>query len=267
MTDEAKAIEEGAKTLGKAIDAGSKLGSFFDRVFGNALVDMGDLASQWTFYWKFSNALRLRDKVYKRLTENGLDHQKFHLPPRIGIPLIEAASNEDDELLSDMWAGLLAQALTEGGPERTCRSHIEVLKQLANIDAFLLQWTFRYSYRDKGVYVVEKMPREYDIGLSLRNLERLGLIKLIENPTETSATLKYISSASDDVRYSFAFHVELTAFGFEFYTLASGDILTDQTNNQTVSLIDWEAERLEYNKNVKDGDDDSPSWSSKPMDI
>jgi Abortive infection alpha len=56
-------------------------------------------------------ALRIGEKTRKLLERHGLTPQR--VPHRTAVPLLEAASLEDDEGLQDRWAALLANAAAQ----------------------------------------------------------------------------------------------------------------------------------------------------------
>jgi hypothetical protein len=102
------------------------------------------------------------------------------VPPRLFLPLIEAASAEDNESLQEMWAGLLANASHDAGA--VSASFVETLKQLSPAEARFLE-TLNRSIPDER-YPGERREfnpfrfRESNApSTSQDSFERLGLIR------------------------------------------------------------------------------------------
>ena len=106
MDEEIKAAQEIAKTTGKAIDAGEKLGGFFKLVLGDTFVELGGITKDWAKYWRYKNALIINDKVEAIHKKRGIEGKTIPIPLRCGIPLLESASQEDDSFLQEFWVGL-----------------------------------------------------------------------------------------------------------------------------------------------------------------
>ncbi len=184
MTDEeAKAVQEVANTAGKAIDATERFSNFLERVFGKSMQDIGEVVQFKTQYWKLQNAIKFAEKVDKLLEEKGSENL-LYVNPRVGIPLIEAAANEDVDELQDLWAQLMASTVSgEGGLLTAQRSYIETVRQFEQTDAqnltALISVYFSVATKENKVWMkVGKFKELPIVWRSMRNLERLGLIEL-----------------------------------------------------------------------------------------
>ncbi len=63
MEEEAKAVQEVAKTAGKAIDASVRVGSFLNKIFGDAFTEIWEAFYDWAKYFRYKNLLRIQDEV------------------------------------------------------------------------------------------------------------------------------------------------------------------------------------------------------------
>ena len=143
--EEAKAIQEVAKTTGKGIDAAEKAGGFFSRVFGQPIEDTVGM------YWgdkvrarRIERAIDLSVSVQEKL-ENAAISNIRTLPDKIAIPLIEQATLEDDPVLKEMWGKLVAASL-DPLERQIEKEHINVLGNMSSRDAMVLQALYERRY-------------------------------------------------------------------------------------------------------------------------
>ncbi|MEM6780332.1 MAG: Abi-alpha family protein [Pseudomonadota bacterium] len=186
MTEETEAIKEVAKTAGKAIAASEKMVGFFDRVFGDLLENSVGLLSDKLKYYRSEKLLLLHEKTKKKLEDAGVDFPDPVLP-KIGIPLIENATIEDDDSLHTKWANMLANAMNPEYREEIKRSYVSILSEIDPLDALILD-TITIQHQkaelegtELGLFDRSKICSNLNIDLkdcelSLRNLMRLGCI-------------------------------------------------------------------------------------------
>jgi hypothetical protein len=127
------------------------------------------------------------------LKEAGISPQA--VPPRLFLPILEAASIEDDEDLHTRWAALLANAATS--PDLVHPSYIEVLKQLTPVEARLLdalyklaggkQWQKVETTAVTGEEFKAAGPRFFTW---FGNLVRLGLVQISFDIDDKSRAVK-----------------------------------------------------------------------------
>lgn len=193
----AKAVEEVSKATGKAVDASVGLGSFFKEIFGLALKESGNAALDQMQYWRASRLLVLQAK-YEQLQQryNG-KRTAAMLPPKFSLPLLEAASEEDDDELTELFARLLFNAVNGTTETEARRAYISVLREMSGFDVKILMaladapavkaslpWKTVYTARlpdefisgeQKGAGAPIEEPPEH-VGFSLSNLARLGCV-------------------------------------------------------------------------------------------
>lgn len=195
VTESAKAVQEVAKATGKAIDVGQKFGGFISRFVAGPIEQGMGIFEDKLKYMRWERQLRLMQRADQLLREIGLTQPTRHIPLKLAIPLLEAASLEDDDYLQDLWAKLLVNAANGGSRITLQRAYIAVLEQLTPLEAAILQKMYALPYdetRHDGIEV-GKLPAEVavgkddgnqdelleppeDIRLALANLARLGCV-------------------------------------------------------------------------------------------
>ncbi len=220
MDEEAKAVQEGAKAVHKALELAEKAGGFLGRVFGPSLEDGVGLVHDRIRFYRITRFYELRDKTEAILAERGVIHPR-PVPPKIALPLLEAATREDSDYLHDLWAQLLANAM-DAGAKPVTRSFIGILEQFEPNDARLLEFVYRSTHEERSTISPHRlgagsltyelgeladamgMPKE-DCELSLFNLDRLGCL---------SVNVTHVEDKPDDTyRPIHRFFVSLTALG------------------------------------------------------
>lgn len=231
---DARVLQEVSKTAGKAIDAASGAGRFFERVMGDLVTDGVGLLSDRLKYYRLERAVLLAQKTQTRLEDKGITNLRV-VPPKIALPLIESGTLEDDDDLHTLWANLLASAMDEDhGPIE--RKYASVLADLTVEDAHLLYFTYyrrtRYRIKTKeapihGVPSGEMRSLDRDELMdfdeeSIRNLLRLGLLASspeeieIYHPPEVHRHGDSPASTEKVRIYRDIETVELTEFGLKF---------------------------------------------------
>lgn len=133
----ADATSEVAKTSGKAIDAAADTGKFLSEVFGDVVKDGVGLLADRLKYYRLEKAALLEKKTQNNLKILGIDTLR-PLPPKVGLPLIENATLEDNDDLHTLWANLLTSALDPNREEVT-KKFVTVLSELSHSEAARFQ--------------------------------------------------------------------------------------------------------------------------------
>ncbi len=146
VQESARAVQEVAKTTGRALEIAKKAGPFLKRVFGPLVENAVGIASDRLGYYRLTQFYLLLDKTKKLLADRGIGAPR-PVPPKLAVPLLEAATIEDDEDLHDLWARLLANAMDPNAPEIR-RSFIGILKEFEPNDAKLLAYVYHATCQD-----------------------------------------------------------------------------------------------------------------------
>lgn len=187
MDEESKAVQEVAKTTGKAIDAAEKLGGFFTKICGGALVELGLSARDWSKYFRYTQLLKIKDKVDEIHRVRRIEGKTIPIDMRYAFPLIDQASLETDESIQTLWARLIANATDPERRFQIKKIHIQILSSLEPLDVLIITYLSRKGWN----LIIGETPtginserlaqdltvRLCDIEISLLNLLRLGCIE------------------------------------------------------------------------------------------
>ncbi|MGB8399086.1 hypothetical protein [Bradyrhizobium sp.] len=131
IEETAKATQEVAKTAGKAIDATRELGGFFSRIFGGPLTQLVGIGEDHLTAYRLTRQLRLAKRYAEIRSELGLDGKTKVVELKFGLPLIAAASIENDDTLQDLYARLLITATDPTSKIQARRAFVSILQDLA----------------------------------------------------------------------------------------------------------------------------------------
>jgi hypothetical protein len=136
--DTAHAIEETAKATAKGIDAVTQGGQYVGSVLGDLPHDLIGIMGDWVKHKRARRWAEMSAQTEKILRARGVENRE-EVSPSVAIPLIAAAINEDREVLKDLWAKLLANAMDPNRTNSVRPSLIELLKQFDPLDALILR--------------------------------------------------------------------------------------------------------------------------------
>jgi hypothetical protein len=139
MSDEqTKAVTAVADATGKLAELAGKVGSFCARLVGQAPEQIGGIATDWATYLRCSNLLMIQDRVDAKLKNRALQGKTIPVPLRLAYPMLQAASLEDDEILQELWANLIANAMDPAHNEKVLPAFVELLKQLSADEGLII---------------------------------------------------------------------------------------------------------------------------------
>jgi hypothetical protein len=130
----AKATEATANASKEAIQAGRDLGSFVSGPAGEIVGMLWDHLK----VVRFERQIRLRDRVHHFLTERSMDSPTRTIPLKIGLPLLDHATLEEDDELQDIWARLLINGGDANSGVELRKAFVSILADLSAFDAQLL---------------------------------------------------------------------------------------------------------------------------------
>jgi hypothetical protein len=153
-------------------------------LLGSPVKQLSELLADRVRLWRWKSAIGIMKRAREIREEEGLQGNEVSL--KFFLPFIEEASKEDekDELLSDLWARLLARAdKTTTGFDLVC---IDILKAMGPMDASLLRFISRgSSWRwpsDRLRQILQHEPS--DSKTSWDNLENI-IVQRAEIPAVT----------------------------------------------------------------------------------
>jgi hypothetical protein len=113
------------------VDTGCGL---INSLFGKPFKVAGGMIADQLYAWRWTNRVRIAARAQEILDEHEVDARI--LPPGFLMPLLDAAGDVEDPELQELWAQLLASAVSED--ENQVRSYVEILKCLSPVEAKLL---------------------------------------------------------------------------------------------------------------------------------
>jgi hypothetical protein len=106
--EQAKAIQEVAKTTGTALELVEKAGAYIGWVLGTVPADLaGVLGGDWLGQIRIRNLARYKEQTEEILLARGVT-DATPVSPSLAVPLLRAAADETRGELQDLWARLLA---------------------------------------------------------------------------------------------------------------------------------------------------------------
>ncbi|WP_143325595.1 Abi-alpha family protein [Caballeronia sordidicola] len=210
-TETAKAVGEVAKAAGKVIDGAREMGRFIARYVHGPLAQGVGIFEDKLAYSRWERQVRLMQRAEQFLAEQGLKVPPNGIPLKFAVPLLQAATLEDDDYLQDLWARLLVNAAVN--PDiASKRAFISILENMSGQDVQILLTLCAAETGDGAAITTYEVPDrafpwnpEADGGrlpqpsdeilFSLGNLARLG-------------TLSGLSTAGGGVTYG-AVHVSV----------------------------------------------------------
>jgi hypothetical protein len=166
-----KAIEETAKTTGKAIDATTELGKFTSRVFGATIRELAswlhDVTTAKHIRWLANNIDSVMENVEKLKQAGAIIRP---LPARQAGLLLEAIAREDDEELQRLWAKLLDAATDAKSGYEVKRVHINVLQSIDPPEAKILDVIKTYLQNNPSSKQIDGAILARDVGVSYTDL-------------------------------------------------------------------------------------------------
>jgi len=102
-----------------------------------AATEFGLMLQDKVRYWRLNNIIKMVSKSQEKF--NFVD-EKLVLNPRIGVEIIENASWQNDDLILEMWSGLLSSSLDETGVDDSNLIFINLLKSLTGLQCKILNY-------------------------------------------------------------------------------------------------------------------------------
>lgn len=197
MIEDQKTLEEVAKTAGKAIDLAQNFGSFISRCISGPLEQGIGIFEDKLKYTRWERQIRLMKKADEFMKSVGIDKPNCPIELKLAVPLLQAATLEENDYLQDLWAKLLVNSVNDKTGIKLTRSYIDILERLTPLEAKILEEIYSLPFEEiqhEGVittYLPDKalIANEEDrnnlkleneeVLLALANLTRLGCISPI----------------------------------------------------------------------------------------
>jgi hypothetical protein len=133
----AKAVSDVAKLGSDVVGTGRALGAYSAGVVGNLPKNLVGMLDDWVVQKRRLSILKYDEEFRARLRDRNVD--PVEPSSTILIPLLEAAVDEDEEALRDLWTRLLANAYDPSRRDTVRGTLIALLKRFDPFDAVVLQ--------------------------------------------------------------------------------------------------------------------------------
>jgi hypothetical protein len=112
--------------------------AFLSRICLPAAEEFGLLLKDKVSSWRAKNAVDITNKAQALLLDRKLSDLSLHALPRIVYSVIENGSWADDDLMQNLWAGLLASSCSETGKDESNLILVNLLSQLTTSQVRLI---------------------------------------------------------------------------------------------------------------------------------
>lgn len=137
VSEEAKAVQEAAKAAREYRSEVRDAGKFIADIFGYPLTQIGGVVGDSIAALRMEGRIRFAARARSLMEERGLEVPTKAISLAVGISIFEAASIEDDETLSSMFAGLLVSSIDEKAPH-VSKAIVEAVRLMSPLEAKIL---------------------------------------------------------------------------------------------------------------------------------
>lgn len=195
--ESAKAVQEVSKLAGKMIDSCDEFGRFITDYADASLSVAFGIFEDKLRYMRWERQVRLMQRANSFLAQEGFDKPTRVIPLKYAVPLLQAASLEDDDYLQDLWAKLIVNSVIPTNGALINRTLIDILERLSPVEAKILNVVYEIPYEDMHHHGVctrnlpesalrlgehgeqgDKGEPKDEVKFALANLDRLGCISV-----------------------------------------------------------------------------------------
>ncbi|MBE0392182.1 Abi-alpha family protein [Flavobacterium sp. PL002] len=136
-----------------------KTEKLMSKLFGPSIKEFGEIFADNVRFRRLKNQIKILNKTRVLLDRNGLEARELNL--KTIVPLIEKTSVEEDELLQDKWANLIANIATtaENGLEPRL---IGTLSSLSSLEAKILDFIHEDFYVQRQLRLAKLLNSKYE---------------------------------------------------------------------------------------------------------
>jgi hypothetical protein len=163
-----------------------KGGSYLGTVLGTLPADLvGYYFGDPVRFKRAKRLMEMEAEIREHHERWGYKGTKENLSPSLGIPLLEAASDESRERLKELWSKLVAAAMDPERKNLVRGSVIEAVKRMDPLDAIVLERIESGSLgpaNPANVLAQGLSVSQDEVVVSITNLQRLGLLMSPHGP-------------------------------------------------------------------------------------
>lgn len=157
-----KAAQEIAKTTGQGLGIVQKSGEFVSRFIGGPLEQAFGIIEDKLKYHRWERQVRYMDRANAFMAERGSQMRFKPVPLNVAVPILEAASLEEDDDLQDLWVRLLINAADAESGVQVKRALVSILQDFSHMEARLLQ-AIHDAPPMKGGVSTKRIPGPQDV--------------------------------------------------------------------------------------------------------
>lgn len=158
---------------------------FFSGIVPDFVKDGVGIISDNVKLWRFSNQINIIKKAQKMIEDSGIPKRK--IPLKVLTPIIEHSSLEEDPVMQEKWANMLANAAT--GKQEVSPNYAAILNELSSIEVFVVDKIFNEAsqendYKTRKLIQFSKIQMQEMLNISeekadllIENLFRLNLLQ------------------------------------------------------------------------------------------
>jgi hypothetical protein len=121
-----------------------EVSAFLEKVIPNFVLESGGILSDTVRFWKWKNQINIIKKAKSIVENSKLD--KKQVPLKILLPIMENSSLEEEAIIQDKWANILANAITAS--KDITPNYAEILKELSVLEVVILDKLFDKSNKE-----------------------------------------------------------------------------------------------------------------------
>ena len=165
-----------------------KIGPSLSHIIGEPLEQIASIITDKLKYVRWERSVRLVDRANGFMAKRDSQLKLKPIPLNVAIPILEAASLEEDDDLQDIWARLLVIAADINSRVQVKRGFVSIIQDISHMEARLLQAIYSAPPMKGGV-PTKGLPDNYiqleekesglppePVQIGLWNLMRLGCI-------------------------------------------------------------------------------------------
>lgn len=177
---------------------------FIEKIVASPVMEGTGIFTDKVKYWRFKNQVNIITKAREYLKSKGIETPK-KIPIKDISTLLEYASFEEEEVMQDSWAKLLANAMNPNNKFDACHLFSQLLNQLSvnefHVLVYLKSRSFIITSNDRPYLersdLIRNSRADYQTGMLLiDNLLRLRLIE--QKPPQLKNNSKRSNLYSDD---------------------------------------------------------------------
>ena len=146
-------------------------------IVGPAAHEIGVAVSEQIKFWRLKNLMSISEKFDRICTEKNLNPSDLRpLAISVGLPMLEKASNEEDDELQELWANLMVSSTSNsdqgGESEDIYKTYTNVLAAMSKSDCRVLSAVVEYGVVGRREGAIISKPMSHDDAIEMARMSR-----------------------------------------------------------------------------------------------